>query len=329
MAHTRKRVGAAVLGLAAIAAIALVPATPAQADPDIKDVKARVDRLYHEAEAAQERLHDANLDLAELRRDLAGLKADQARQDERLEAVRDQVSDAVVRQLEGEGISTVGQAIVSEDPGAFLDTLSTMSSFNDLQSSLLADYDTELEALEIRREATDARTQEIAELTERLRTEKKTVDDKLGEAKELLADLEAEERERLLASRGSTTRVPSSVPASGRAAAAVRYAMAQVGDAYVYGAVGENAFDCSGLTMRAWAQAGVSLPHSSSAQFGSGPRIAASDLQPGDLVFYYSPISHVGIYIGNGLIVDAANPGTGVRVTGLYSMPYVGAVRPG
>ena len=329
MAHTRKRAGATVLGLSAIAAIALVPATPAQADPDIKDVKARVDRLYHEAEAAQERLHDANLDLAELRRDLAGLKADQKRQDERLEAVRDQVSDAVVRQLEGEGISTVGQVIVSEDPGAFLDTLSTMSSFNDLQSSLLADYDTELEALEIRREATDARTQEIAELTERLRTEKKTVDDKLGEAKEVLADLEAEERERLLASRGSTTRVPSSVPASGRAAAAVRYAMAQVGDAYVYGAMGENAFDCSGLTMRAWAQAGVSLPHSSSAQFGSGPRIAASDLQPGDLVFYYSPISHVGIYIGNGLIVDAANPGTGVRVTGLYSMPYVGAVRPG
>jgi cell wall-associated NlpC family hydrolase len=329
VAHTRKRVGAAVLGLAAVAAIALVPATPAQADPDIKDVKARVDRLYHEAEAAQERLHDANLDLAELRRDLAGLKADQKRQDERLEAVRDQVSDAVVRQLEGEGISTVGQVIVSEDPGAFLDTLSTMSSFNDLQSSLLADYDTELEALEIRREATDARTEQIAELTEQLSAEKKTVDDKLAEAKELLADLEAEERERLLASRGATTRMPSSVPASGRAAAAVQYAMAQVGDAYVYGAMGENAFDCSGLTMRAWAQAGVSLPHSSSAQFGSGPRIAASDLQPGDLVFYYSPISHVGIYIGNGLIVDAANPGTGVRVTGLYSMPYVGAVRPG
>ena len=105
--------------------------------------------------------------------------------------------------------------------------------------------------------------------------------------------------------------------------------MAQVGDAYVYGAMGENAFDCSGLTMRAWAQAGVSLPHSSSAQFGSGPRIAASDLQPGDLVFYYSPISHVGMYIGNGMIVHAANPGTGVAVSGLYSMPYVGAVRPG
>ncbi|WP_242497913.1 C40 family peptidase [Nocardioides glacieisoli] len=305
-----------------------MPATPAQAEPSIKDVKARVDRLYHEAEAAQERLHDARIDLTDLRRDLAGLKADQARQDERLDEVRDQVSDAVVRQLEGEGITTVGQVVVSDDPGAFLDTLSTMSAFNDLQSSMLADYDTQLEALEIRREATDSRAKEIAELTEQLSTESETVDDKLAEAKDLLGDLEAEERKRLLSSR-SVTRMPASVPASGRAAAAIAYAMAQVGDAYVYGAAGENAFDCSGLTMRAWAQAGVSLPHSSTAQFSSGTRIAASELQPGDLVFYYSPISHVGMYIGNGQIVDAANPGTGVRIAGLYSMPYVGAVRPG
>ncbi len=329
MAHTRKRAGATICGLTAIAAIAFVPATPAQADPSIKDVKTRVDRLYHEAEAAQERLHDAQLDLADLRSDLAGLKADQARQDQRLDQVRDQVSDAVVRQLEGEGISTVGQVVVSDDPSAFLDTLSTMSSFNDLQSSMLADYDTQLEALAIRREATDSRTQEIADLTEQLSTEKETVDDKLAEAKSVLSGLEAEERERLLTSRSGVTRMPASVPASGRAAAAVAYAMAQVGDAYVYGAMGENAFDCSGLTMRAWAQAGVSLPHSSSAQYGSGPHIAASDLQPGDLVFYYSPISHVGMYIGNGMIVHAANPGTGVAVAGLYSMPYVGAVRPG
>ena len=80
---------------------------------------------------------------------------------------------------------------------------------------------------------------------------------------------------------------------------------------------------------RAPPSAGVALPHSSSAQYSSGPRIAGSGLRPGDLVFYYSPISHVGMYIGNGKIVDAANPRSGVRVTGLYSMPYVGAVRPG
>ena len=123
-------------------------------------------------------------------------------------------------------------------------------------------------------------------------------------------------------------------PAPARAAASAQPdgaadALAQVGDSYVYGAAGPSAFDCSGLTMMSWAQAGVGLPHSSSAQFGSGVHVSSGDLQPGDLVFYYSPISHVGIYIGNGLIVHAANPGVGVLVAGVFSMPYSGAVRPG
>jgi cell wall-associated NlpC family hydrolase len=137
-------------------------------------------------------------------------------------------------------------------------------------------------------------------------------------------------RERMLAASRDSTRIPSSdIPVSGRAAAAVHFAMAQIGKPYVYGAAGPGAYDCSGLTMAAWGAAGVGLPHSSSAQYGSGTHISASQLQPGDLVFYYSPISHVGMYIGNGMIVNAENPSAGIRVTGLYSMPFVGAVRPG
>jgi len=110
---------------------------------------------------------------------------------------------------------------------------------------------------------------------------------------------------------------------------AVAYAKSKVGNGYVYGAAGPSVFDCSGLTMAAWSQAGVSLPHSSSAQYSSGRHISESELQPGDLVFYYSPISHVGMYIGNGQIVNALNPGAGVVISGLHDMPYVGAVRPG
>jgi cell wall-associated NlpC family hydrolase len=108
----------------------------------------------------------------------------------------------------------------------------------------------------------------------------------------------------------------------------VAYALAQVGDSYVWGATGPSAFDCSGLTMRAYAQVGVSLPHSSSAQYHSGRHVSAGQLQPGDLVFYYSPIHHVAIYIGGGSIVHAANPGEGVTIASLYSMPFAGAVRP-
>jgi cell wall-associated NlpC family hydrolase len=202
-----------------------------------------------------------------------------------------------------------------------------MSSFNDLQSQMFSDYSRELKALDIRRDATAHRANQVSELKEQLAREKATIDEKVDEAESLLDRLKEEQRERMMASR-SDVRVPS-VPASGRAAAAVNYAMAQVGDAYVYGASGPDAYDCSGLTMASWAQAGVALPHSSSAQYSSGPQVPASALQPGDLVFYYSPISHVGMYIGNGMIVHAANPSTGVQVAGLYSMPFSGAVRPG
>lgn len=323
----RKRLITAFSALAMATAIGLVPTTSAQAEPEISDVQARVDRLYHEAEQASERYNDAKIELDALQRDLDSLRADQERQDAELGDVREQVQDSLLRQFEGQGISAVGEVFVSDDPGAFLSQLSTMSTYDNYQDALLDDYATEVKALDIRQSATNTRLSQVAATEEKLKAEKATIDDNLAEAEGLLEDLKEEERAAIL-SRGSTA-VPSDVPASGRAAAAVAYAMAQVGDSYVYGAAGPSAFDCSGLTMMAWAQAGVALPHSSSMQYSSGSRVSSSDLQPGDLVFYYSPISHVGMYIGNGMIVHAANPSSGVEVSELYSMPYVGAVRPG
>jgi len=286
-----------------------------------------VDRLYHEAEQASERLNDAEIELTELKRDLTSLTADQKRQDDSLESARDELQDSIVAQYQGQSLAGVGQVVVADDPSDFLSGLSTMSAFQSVQAQLFDAYATEAKALNIRADATADRLADIKRTEARLSKEKAAIEEKHGEAEALLDRLKEEERAALL-SRGSV-RMPSGVSTSGRAAAAVAYAMAQVGDAYVYGAAGPSAFDCSGLTMMAWAQAGVGLPHSSSAQYSSGPHIAASDLMPGDLVFYYSPISHVGMYIGNGLIVHAANPGAGVRVAELYSMPYVGAVRPG
>jgi peptidoglycan DL-endopeptidase CwlO len=114
---------------------------------------------------------------------------------------------------------------------------------------------------------------------------------------------------------------------SGSAAAAVAYARAQVGKPYCYGGSGTACFDCSGLTMMAWRQAGISLPHSSAAQYNVGRRISASELQPGDLIFYYSPISHVSIYIGGGQRISATHTGDYVRVQSLGSS-IVGYARP-
>ncbi len=112
----------------------------------------------------------------------------------------------------------------------------------------------------------------------------------------------------------SESSAPSAPAASGAAAVAVAAALSKVGSPYVYGAAGPNAFDCSGLTSWAWAQAGVSIPRTSGGQAGL-PSVPLSQLQPGDLVTYYSPVSHVAMYIGNGQVVHASTESRPVYVT--------------
>src|SRR3954471_20172417 len=223
-------------GGAMIAAVGFMPTTPAQAEPSIDDVQKRVDKLYHQAEQAQERYNDARLELRDLQGDLDSLRADQNRQDDAFEEVRGQVQDSVVRQYEGQSLSTVGQVALSDDPQSFLAQLSTMSAFNDLQSQLFDKYATEAEALGLRQAATERRADDVSDLQKELAQEKATADKKLAQAQDLLDELKAKERDEIL-SRG-VARVPSDVPASGRASAAIAYALAQVGDSYVYGAAG-------------------------------------------------------------------------------------------
>jgi peptidoglycan DL-endopeptidase CwlO len=325
----------ATLCITALGGTALVVA-PTQADPDIDDVQSRVDTLYHEAEQASERYNDARLEVERAQTRLSALRSDLARQEAKVESVREQVTTAVLAQYQGQALSTTSQVLLSDDPDTFLDQLTTISEYNDQQSQMMADFAVKAKQLEMRQEAAKRELDRIAAKKKELGKEKAEVDSKAAEAKELLGRLEdraaaasrANDRA-AAAAEPEATPAPSNAPASGRAGAAVSYAMAQVGDSYVYGASGPDSFDCSGLTMMAWAQAGVSLPHSSGAQMGSGTPVSQSELQPGDLVFYYSPVSHVGIYIGNGMIVHAANPSTGVQVTGVNTMPYSGAVRPG
>lgn len=133
-------------------------------------------------------------------------------------------------------------------------------------------------------------------------------------------------------SGGTTTPPPTIPPASGGAGTAVAAAESVIGAPYVFGAAGPSSFDCSGLTMWAWAQAGVSLPHSAAAQYASLPKVPLSAVQPGDIIYYDNFGAHVGIYVGGGQIVQARHPGPGGQVQYSSMMGYdtpVGAVRPG
>ena len=141
MLKGRKRLVTLLSGTALVAAVGFMPSTPASAEPDIDTVQARVDRLYRDAEQASERYNDAKLELQSLKRDLGLLKADQGRQDQRLEAVRQQVQDSIIRQYEGQDLAAMGRVVVSDDPQKFLSQLSTMSAYNDMQDQLFDDYE--------------------------------------------------------------------------------------------------------------------------------------------------------------------------------------------
>jgi peptidoglycan DL-endopeptidase CwlO len=323
-------------------AAGVVVSAPSDAKPDIGSVQARVDRLYHQAEQASERYNNARIQMQHAQARLGHLKSRTRRQQAEVDRVHQQVVSSVLDQYQGSGVSSATRALTSTNPGEFLDQLTAISQFNDQRSEVMANFAAQVARLRTRQAQAKRELAKVTSTKQRLGRDKAQIDRKAAEAKQLLARLKTEAAARAAArasrSQDRTTTAappaapattPAAAPASGRAAAAVAYALSKVGDAYVYGAAGPSAFDCSGLTMMAWQQAGISLPHSSSAQMSSGTPVSESELQPGDLVFYYSPVSHVGMYIGHGEIVNAENPSVGVKITGVNTMPYAGAVRPG
>jgi cell wall-associated NlpC family hydrolase len=326
----QKRFLTALTGTCAALTVAVVPMNPASAKPSLDEVKQQVDRLYQQAEVASERYNDARILRDNLQQDLASVQADEAAQKAVVDKFESAVDGAIAAQYEGQALSATGQMAITKDPGSFLNQLNTLSAYNDVQSDTLASYDRAQEALGIRHDAVAERTAELADVTKRLQQDKSEVEAKLAEAKATLAKLQDDQMKAYLASlnAGQNVAVPD-VSASGRAGLAIRYAMAQLGDPYVWGAAGPNSFDCSGLTMMAFAAAGIALPHSSRAQSTMGRAVSVSDLQPGDLVFYYSPVSHVAMYIGGGKIIHAPHSGANVEIADLNRMPITAARRMG
>jgi cell wall-associated NlpC family hydrolase len=325
-------VAAAALGVSSV----LVPAASADPEPSIDDVQRRVDALHHQAEQASERYNTIRARMGSARKQLGDLRAKAARQADETELLHGQVEQLVLAQVSGAGLGGTADLVLSDDADDFLASMSAMRSYAQQAAGLLDTYEDAERTLQAREQRSQDQLDRIVAAKEQMAREQTEIEQKADAAEELLGELEAEARAEARAEERAAettsrsgarpsvpeaTDSPSAAPASGAAAVAVRTALAQVGDAYVYGAAGPDSFDCSGLTMFAYAAAGVSLSHSSSIQAGQGTAVSASDVQPGDLVFYYSPISHVGMYIGNGQIVHAANPSSPVEVVAMDLMP--------
>jgi peptidoglycan DL-endopeptidase CwlO len=222
----------------------------------------------------------------------------------------------------------------------------------ELAAQRAAELEEEREALEASFATTEAEISELRELLEeRLAAEeeaRRREEERLRRQAERerqaerARQREAEQQAARTASRSSSSPSTTSTSSGGSAApqpaptarasadVAVRTALAQLGKPYQWGGSGPNSFDCSGLTSYAWRAAGVTLPRTSGAQYAGTRRISRAELQPGDLVFYHSPISHVAMYIGNGQVVEAPNSGNNVRIRsdGLTRRGIVGFGRP-
>jgi cell wall-associated NlpC family hydrolase len=342
----------AVIGAAALLGSLVFTPLPGSADPDgtgdkssgdssltLTEARDKVDVLNHQAEIAAEAMNTIKVRMKSARDHLKALRSDVERQRAQVEGLRAQVIGRAMSSYQnGGGLSTSTSFLVATDPETFLTGLADDAVADSQQAGLLTQLTQQQKQLSLQEEQAQAEIDAIADDKAELGKQKAQLKERTDDAQAILDDLEAEQLQQLLAmqSSGSSTtsrdlaRVNThDIPASERAQIAVDTALAQIGDPYVYGAAGPDAFDCSGLTMYAWAAAGVSLSHASSVQPSQGTPVSLSELMPGDLIFYYSPISHVGMYIGHGQIVHAPHPGTYVSITSMYEMPISMAVRVG
>jgi cell wall-associated NlpC family hydrolase len=312
------------------------------AEPQLtpEQVRTKVDRLYQEAEAATEKYNGAKekAEAAETRLD--SLRDEAARRTEQLNEARDALGAIAAAQYRGGGLDPAMQLALTDDPDRYLDSAEFVERAGTRQAASVANVRRQLREIEQLRGAAHIELTSLKSRQAELKRHKKTITGKLGAARRLMSRLPAEERavpgdDGARASRATTgargdLTTPGAATAeapNSRAAAAVSYAYAKLGSPYVWGATGPDAFDCSGLIQAAYRSAGISLPRTTYAQIDAGRRVSRSELLPGDLVFFYSGISHVGLYIGNGQMIHAPNPSAPVRVAPIDEMPFAGATR--
>jgi cell wall-associated NlpC family hydrolase len=324
-----------VVGGIGLLATLLTP-TSAHAAPSITELRAQVERLQQEAADAAEGANDAKVRLASLTKRLSSLKGARAKQGQQVQALRASIGRIALDAYRNGGMGESIGLLFSDDPTQYLTSAATLDALSRSQGAALRRYAQAQQNLTRTTLVVGDQLKQVAAAERELQAKAAAAQSKLRAAQRLLASLSADQRRRIVtaqrteqaqavqSARGLLARAART---PGRAGIAIRFAIAQMGDRYVFGAAGMTTWDCSGLTMRAYRAAGVSLPHSSRAQYGYGKRISRGQLQPGDLVFFYSPISHVGIYIGNNLMIHAPRPGYAVGISDFGSRRWAGAVR--
>ncbi len=320
----------------------LLGASPAaaQQDPpgDREDAAQRLEQVNREAEALTEEWHAAKDTLAARQQELTTLQAAVEPAKAALEAAvadeeqfRQEIDSVALSTFESGNLDQLNALLASRSPQEFLDQMSAIetlaSEYRDKLDEMLAKVDDTTQK-RVDADAAVARAQaaadEAAKAAQDVENRKRDAEKRIDEAQRLLDRLSPQQRRQR---NGPTLTGPSTIAGSGVGVQAAKIAMKMLGKPYRYGAEGPNQFDCSGLTSWAFQQVGITLPRSSSQQARVGTPVSRDQLQPGDLVFFYKPVSHVGIYVGNDMMINAPQTGDVVKYSNISSRPITGARR--
>lgn len=301
----------------------LIPLAPASAAPSLRDIQRQIISLQEQAAASAEGAQAAKVQLVQLTKTLSGVRQQAAVQGASVAQLRRSLGAIAISQYQSGGLSQGLELLFSSDPTLYLSSAGSLDAITRRKSLQLHKYAAARQRLDATTLTVNDKLALVRATQARLAAQMALANSKLKDVEKLLAKLKKADRIRLakLNERSNAADQKSSLAfakgiggTSGRAGIAIRFALKQIGDRYVFGAAGMIYWDCSGLTMRAYQAAGVSLPHSAAAQSNYGRGVPLNALRPGDLVFFGSPISHNGIYLGGGRMVDAPHTGARVRV---------------
>jgi peptidoglycan DL-endopeptidase CwlO len=332
---SKRFIQGALAAITVVTTVSLLPA-PAGADPDLPstaseavkqlaELNKQAEQLTEEYHLATDQLNARRAELSTAQADIstAKAKADEAKAKEA--EFRGQVDKLANASFQGVRFTQLSALLVSQSPQDFLDQMSALdllASDNKAALDSLAAVVRETEAAE--RAAADANNravtaeQQAAQLQADVAARKNDMDQRIALVKQKYNQLTGADRAVL---RGGGTTTFAAPPASGVAGEAMRIALQQQGKPYVWAAEGPNSFDCSGLVYYSYQRLGITLPRSSRSMSTVGAPVPRSAIQPGDLLFFYSPVSHVGISVGGTQMVHAPQSGDVVKVADWSHMP--------
>ncbi|TDD82931.1 NlpC/P60 family protein [Actinomadura rubrisoli] len=301
-----------------IAPNAIAPHTvTAHADPEpsTKELKSQATKLADQLEQLTEQYNGLKVKLQQSQR-AAKVATDNAkRQEKALQGIREKVGSlAATSYMQGGSDPTVS-FVASQDPQAVLDQAATLNFFATRDSAKVQGLMQAMQAAQRARKSAEERAKQVSQLRGQLDSQRKKVGQLYEKVRGKLVKKDPSQLGKL------------PVVGTGKAAQALRFAMTKIGRPYVWGAAGPTTFDCSGLTMWAYKQVGINLPHYTGSQWNAGTHISEGQLQPGDLVFFHSDLHHMGMYVGDGKMLHAPHTGDVVKIAPMAGRPFAGGVR--